>query len=882
MPPILDLTLRKWRVRNADGKIDIPANVPGEIHTDLMRSGHIQGDPYHRDAYQTLRWIGMEDWTYSTDFPSNLSSQHIYLVFDGLDTIATISLNGKVVGKTENQFRRFIFDIRRLILEDAGAINTLSVTFASAAKTATTTAKAYPYQVPDGFDPTQNGERNRNFVRKEQCSFGWDWGPCFLPCGIWKSAKLVYLDQTALWITDAAVDIFPAGKDFGIKVKVDYRTALSGSTIVVDVHVDGLENLERVAETQDADTVELHYKVPASAVTLWWPAGYGAQKLYDLRISLKSSNGNTEDEVHKKIGFRTVELVQQPYPSQEGLSFYFRINSIPIFSKGTNWIPADAFESRVTTTLLRRLLQSCVEANMNMVRVWGGGIYQQDAFYEICDEMGLMVWQEFMFACAMYPVDKAFLENVREEAGYQVRRLMAHPCIVLWSGNNENEEALITGWYEPIKKNKFVYTIDYHRLYHETIMPTVKQIDPTRPFISSSPYNGIISEDPFTERFLADNGNPDAFGDVHYYNYKDDGTDVSRMRKPRFASEYGFQALPSFATFRKVTTEADWHPLSPLMVLRNHHPKGQEEIILQMDYHFKRPFSGSGTSVSVLEFDHFCYLSQCVQAICMKAQTEHYRRLTSLPANCMGALYWQCNDIWQAPTWAGIEYGGTWKMLHFFAKEFFERVLVSVYENTAENGRVEVWVVNDLLERVEGRLVVEFRPWMSTTADEIHRIEMTVKVDPQSSSRVAAYANVEDLITTIAPNSTADSGFLHFSLTHYETSTTAVYFPTSFTHVTLPNPNLRFSAPECKALRNGLVELSITVDHPAPFVWLEIEDEEGRFDRNGFVAIPGRNVVNFRAWEELKGDVVCVSVRSLYQAQEKRPPVSLEVSVTTA
>jgi beta-mannosidase len=270
--------------------------------------------------------------------------------------------------------------------------------------------------------------------------------------------------------------------------------------------------------------------------------------MYTFRATLynhnKTNNSQTViSNAKRNIAFRTVELVQDTYANRPGSSFFFRINGVDVFSKGTNWIPADAFESRVDTLLLRKLLTSCKEANMNMVRVWGGGIYQHDDFYEICNELGLMVWQEFMFACAMYPVDDGFLENVLLEADHQVKRLMSHPCIVLWSGNNENEEALVTGWYEPTKKNPFLYAVDYHRLYHDTIMTTVKRLDTTRSFISSSPYNGTISGQPFTERYVSDFNNNDIYGDVHYYNYKDKGTDVWNFRKPRFMSEYGFQSM---------------------------------------------------------------------------------------------------------------------------------------------------------------------------------------------------------------------------------------------------------------------------------------------------------------------------------------------------
>lgn len=282
---------------------------------------------------------------------------------------------------------------------------------------------------------------------------------------------------------------------------------------------------------------------------------------------------------------------------------------------------------------------------------------------------------------------------------------MHHPSICLWSGNNENEEALVTGWHEQVRSNPFLFTVDYHRLYHETIMPIVLDLDTTRSLISSSPFNGTISLDPFTERFKVEN--PRNYGDTHYYNYKEDGTVAQYNPVCRFASEYGFQGMPSANTMKTFMSAEHQHPLSPFLVRRNHHRHGQPEILKQIECHFKLPFvlsKDASVPLNDADFNNFCMLSQATQALVVKSQTEHYRRLMGENMFCMGALYWQCNDIWEAPTWAGLEYNGKWKLLHNSIKDVFEPVIVSCVSDN--KGGFEVWVTNDCDQTLQGSLVI--------------------------------------------------------------------------------------------------------------------------------------------------------------------------------
>lgn len=316
---------------------------------------------------------------------------------------------------------------------------------------------------------------------------------------------------------------------------------------------------------------------------LWWPRGYGNPNLFPMTISFSSSRNTSQVEENEiYVGLRSIDIIKEPLSIGE--TFFIQVNNVPIFAKGANWIPADAFESRVTDSVIEEILQSAYDANMNTIRNWGGGIYQHDKFYEICDQKGLLVWEEFMFACAMYPRDKNFLNTVKEEVKHQVLRLMKHPSIIIWSGNNENELALgsgsSTGWYMETRINPYRYVVDYNYLNTDTLYNTIHEYDKTRPWLPSSPSNGILETNPYVERW----GNPASpyWGDVHYYNYKDLCTDISIYPTPRFASEYGFQSYPSFRKMAEISLPEDWKPFSAFMNHRQHHPRGNEELDLQI------------------------------------------------------------------------------------------------------------------------------------------------------------------------------------------------------------------------------------------------------------------------------------------------------------
>ncbi|KAJ3325578.1 hypothetical protein HDV06_003396 [Boothiomyces sp. JEL0866] len=850
--------LKNWIVKNQDGTIKIPAQVPGEIHLDLIESGIIR-DPYYRYNDTELRWIALQDWVYECNFVwDDLESDKQILIFEGIDTVAELVLNGAVVGKSDNQFRSFIIHVTEFL---KSGNNTLEVKISSAVKYALKKSQEYPYEVPDQFAPEQSGERNRNFIRKNQCSFSWDWGPCFATMGIYKPIRFVSL-SSSFHIVNWYHTLGAVGDFYlvDIHIELEYSNvfqAMWPSELYLAVNIEGVSNeMFKI----DSKNPKFNLVIDKEKVAKWWPNGYGDQKLYDVELDLQL-DGNSIQTLNKSIGFREVSLVQEPYSNQDGTLFYFTINGLKFFSKGCNWIPMDAFETRVSYDKTRFLLESCKDAHMNMVRVWGGGIYQSDQFYSLCDEFGILVWQEFMFACALYPADDQFLKNVEIEVTQQIKRLSSHPCICLWSGNNgnlylklENEEALVAGWYPIAKQNPFLYSIDYHKLYHETIMPIVQKLDPHRQFISSSPSNGVVSSYPFTERFVSESGNNDIYGDVHYYNYIDNGTDTKKYRNPRFVSEYGFMSLPSFNTLKQVSVKEDWTPLSKFMIQRNHHLNGQQEIVYQMAMHFNLPFTDVN-QMSRREFDNFCYLSQLVQAIIMKSQTEYYRRSMYAECHCMGALYWQCNDIWQAPSWSGMEYTGTWKALHYFAKQFFNPVLISCSIN---DGIYDFVLVNDTLETIKGTLKIN--------VTDLNNGELLYSLALEYTD---SFPSID---FSIIGHKIKRSNFM-IIYTFYDTegnqlSSNSEFFKPLNT-VKLSNPVLTITS---IIRKNNTYEITLLSKALALYVWLEVLNSPttyclGRFSNNGFHMMPDvKQTVIFycNGDTDLKNEDF--HVRSLYDA----------------
>uniref|UniRef100_A0A8C4V2I5 Beta-mannosidase n=1 Tax=Falco tinnunculus TaxID=100819 RepID=A0A8C4V2I5_FALTI len=774
-----------WRLGNANGSVVLRGEVPGCVHTALHRRGLIQ-DPYYRFNDVMYRWISLDNWTYSRTFktPFDIRKwQKVNLIFEGVDTVAQILINNVTLGRTDNMFNRY-----------------------------------------------------------EQCSFSWDWGPSFPTQGIWKDVRieaynhyhLIYFSLTSFFVKSA--------QQWSLEIESIFDVVSSKPIAgLVTVNIPKLQTQQTFSvrlQPGEGSIVLLVNINKSSAVEAWWPNGHGKQTGYNMTTTFIMEAGY-QIEKFSKAYFRTVELVQEPIPGSPGLSFYFRINGRPIFIKGSNWIPADSFQDRVTYDTLWLLLKSAADANMNALRVWGGGVYEQDEFYDICDEIGIMIWQDFMFACALYPTDKNYLESVRAEVSHQVRRLKSHPSIILWSGNNENEAAIASNWFSIPYADKEVYIKDYVMLYVKNIREIVLTEDKSRPFIASSPTNGLES---VKEGWISQNPYDTHYGDTHFYDYSNDCWNWTVYPKTRFASEYGFQSWPSFSTIEKVSSAEDWSYTSNFSLHRQHHENGNDQMLQQLERHFKLPQSTD----PIKKFKDTIYLTQVMQAQCMKIETEFYRfsqsEIIKGEGHTMGALYWQLNDIWQAPSWASLEYGGKWKLLHYFAQNFFAPLLPVAYE---DKGVLYIYGVSDLHVDHKLTLRVVVHTWSSLeSVCTIAKDSVTVK----AQSAVLIYKeSINDLLERCR-NCTRKSCVITFCLVGeggLQSPTNHHFLSSLKDAVGLEKTQLSASVSQ----RDDVYIFVLQTTAIAPFVSLDVGSIKGRFSDNGFLMTEKKKVVVFYPWE---------------------------------
>ncbi|KAK9534254.1 hypothetical protein VZT92_009310 [Zoarces viviparus] len=849
----------KWSLSNSDGSVSLPAEVPGCVHSALQQQGYIQ-DPYFRFNDVSYRWIALDNWTYTTTFSvsGQLRANHkVLLVFDGVDTAASVWLNGIIVGKTDNMFRRYDFPVRDLLKDGDNVLNVslLSpVLYASERRTAHSA-----YRVPPECPPhVQQGECHVNFIRKQQSSFSWDWGPSFPTVGLWKGVRLEAFDVLQL-VRVSSVPLHSLSQwTVQVELLVDAVQTTNAQIALSIPELDSEQILQTQflpGKTKNSFTLNIN---TSSQVKLWWPNGHGDQPSYHLTVRGFQGRDlilNTESKVY----FRSVELVQEPVVGSPGLSFYFRINGKPVFLKGSNWIPAHSFQDQVTPAVLRNLLQSAVDVGMNALRVWGGGVYEQDLFYSWCDEMGIMVWQDFMFACALYPTEDDFMQTVREEVVQQVQRLKSHPSIITWSGNNENEAALATDWFNIPAAQRAAYLRDYVTLYVNNIRALVQEEDQSRPFLVSSPTNGAESEQ---EGWVAADPYDPHYGDTHFYSYSLDCWDWRTFPRTRFASEYGFQSWPSFSTLQPVSTLEDWSYNSNFSSHRQHHEDGNQQMLLQAALHFKLPNSTD----PLKRFTDTLYITQVMQAQCVKAQTEFYRRSRSEiiegRGRTMGALYWQLNDVWQAPSWSSIEFGGKWKMLHYFAQNFFAAVLPVGFE---DGGTLFVYAVSDLSPDLELRAVVSAYSW--SDLDPVCTLKSDLLPVPGGSAAIVFKQPVAALLAGCG-SCTRLTCLLTF---HLEDSG-GQQGPTNHHFLSSPKDAQGLQRPNITAtVQEGPAGYSISLRSAsvAAFVWLDVGNVPGRFSSNGFLMLSRNRTVSFDAWretsvEELSRWLSITSLRDVY------------------
>jgi beta-mannosidase len=722
----------------ADVKEWHPAQVPGVVQTDLLRSKLIP-DPFDRDNEFHLQWVGLADWEYQTTFQVDaaaLAHGHLDLVFDGLDTFADVYLNEQSVLHADNMFRRWRIPAKTLLKSGS---NTLRIVFHSAVQRMIPYAKSLPYILPSISTHNYGNEENiatAPYTRKAPYNYGWDWGPRYMTEGIWQPVRLETWD--AVRIENFHIHQQRITADLAnVVAEVEIEAGKPATAVVTVTH----DEMSGPQATDGNQTVQLnaginHVLIPVriAAPKLWYPVGYGAQSRYRFSASIRIGR---EVAAHKetRTGLRSIEL--RRVPDQWGKSFEFVVNGISVFGKGADVIPFDSFPNRVTPEIHRGILQAARDAHMNMVREWGGGYYESDDFYDICDELGIMVWQEFMFGGDMVPGDIAFQENVRQEAIDQIKRLRDHPSIVIWCGNNEVE----TGWWHWGDRQEFKASIspdardrvwqDYVIMFADILRGAVREYGDPVPYTPSSP-----SAD-FEE--VPDNQHN---GDMHYWQVWHAQAPASdyTLQSPRFMSEFGFQSFPEMRTVGTFAKPEDYDIRSMVMQAHQKNKGGNERILTYMLREYKEP----------KDFASFVYLSQVQQAEIIKIGAEHLRRQRP---RTMGSLYWQLNDCWPVASWASIDYYGRWKALHYYARRFYDDVVVSPF---LHDDKVDVYVVSDKLQALSVTIHMRLLDFSGKSLMEQNK---DVQVPAQSS---AIYFSVDK--AALAERGDLHRGFLLFDL----------------------------------------------------------------------------------------------------------------------
>lgn len=790
----------------------LSAVVPGSVYAALLDGGKIP-DPFWRDNELDALKLMDNDFVFSRSFDLDYpGAGNILLICEGLDTLCDLELNGNLVGHADNMHRIWEFDITGIVRPDG---NELKLTFRSPTRYI---AERHSEIFVDG---TPDAMRGFPQLRKAHCMFGWDWGPRLPDAGIWREISIAYFDGGRLdsvYVTqnhcsDGCVEL-------GFKVQYSGIAGDSGRSTypgyVLDVTVTSPSGEEFHSNGES---------IVIKAPELWWPNGYGAHPLYTVRVAL-TYDGRKLDCQTLRIGLRTMTVTRAK--DEWGESFSHCVNDVDIFAMGADYIPQDNILSRVTDDKIRILLEDCAAANFNSIRVWGGGYYPDDRFYDICDELGLVVWQDFMFSCAVYELTPEFEANIRAELIDNIKRLRHHASLGLWCGNNELEMAHYTGWYETTPKQK----ADYIRMF-EYIFPKIsEEYDPQTFYWPASPSCGGGFDDP---------NNADR-GDAHYWDVWHGSKPFSEYRKFffRYASEFGFQSFPCLKTVESFTLPEDRNIFSRVMEMHQRNAGANGKILTYLAGTFRYPN----------DFDHLLYASQLLQADAIRYGVEHWRRHRG---RCMGAIYWQVNDIWPVASWASIDYFGRWKALHYYAKRFFAPVMLSCEETgemtmrpscvaQPEPIRKAVWlaVANETMSTVSGAVRWALR---NASAEILHSGSQDVLVDALSSLSLSEldFSDCDELshyfsFELLIGDETVSSGTALFCMPkHY-----------------------RFEDPKLSAVRSGRL-LSVTAAAYARSVEIYSDDEDFLLSDNFFDMNAGSINVQI-----LRGDPQRIKVRSVY------------------
>ena len=764
----------------------VDMQIPGTVLSGLLAAGKIK-DPFYRTNEDATRALFWKDYVFTRTFDVDeelLAQQHIVLVCEGLDTLAEISINGTFLAKTDNMHRTWKFQAKKLLHPGK---NEIQIVFRSVLRF----IEDYPYEAHKKINYIPCGSMKGNqLLRKAHSMFGWDWGPQTIDAGIFRDIYLQGYSHAR--IEDIRIHQQHA-KNVSVQTSITLSESVPGQKLCVELSEDGADKplQTKLCKTYADGVAAVDFVIENPK--LWWPNDYGDQPLYIVRTTLLDEDGTSLESITRRIGLRTLTISQEK--DEWGNEFAFCVNGVKIFTRGGNYIPDDCLYTRITEKKLDYILESCRRAHFNCVRVWGGGYYPSDAFYDLCDEKGLIVWQDLMYACNVYDVTDAFAENCRQETYDNVRRLRHHASLGLWCGNNEIESAW-DHWGDFQKETPYLRA-DYIRLFEEVLPKAVQEADGETFYWHSSPSSGGCFDNP-------DDANR---GDTHYWDVWHGQKPFTDYRKYffRFCSEFGFQSFPCAKTVNSFTLEDDRNIFSRVMESHQKNNAANGKMLYYLSENLRYP----------KDLTHLLYASQVLQGMAIKYGVDHWRRNRG---RCMGTLYWQINDDWPAPSWSSIDYFGRWKALHYMAQKFYAPHAVSM---TLEDHRCHVYFSNESFETTEYSLTLSIRDLSGNVLETY-----------ETKGNSPAFSAIETAVVDICSwEDQKDDVFLEAVIhTKDQKVLKDVETLVPYKYLNLKNPVISTEAEET----NDAFILHISSDCFAPFVALDFDDADVIFSDNFF------------------------------------------------
>lgn len=788
-----------------------PAKVPGVVHTDLMANGIID-DPYFGLNERNVQWIDKEDWVYEKRFiPTEeiMSNDNIEIVFDGLDTYADVFFNDVKIIAADNMFRTWRADVRPYIKSGE---NLLRVFFHSPVKIDMPKWEEQPNQYRASNDQSENGglldRKISIFARKAGYHYGWDWGPRLVTSGIWRSVRLSgWSDACIRNIHIRQHDVTKQSAGISDIVEIETTADINDAVFTVKDKDSGKILAKKKYDlSKGLNKVVLDFDIKNPR--LWWCNGLGKPELYTF-VTTVSYGDNKILSHEERIGIRTVKIVTSP-DKDGNMQFYFVLNGVPVFAKGTNYIPQDNFLPSVTKERYENTLHDATTANMNMIRIWGGGTYENDIFYDICDELGLMVWQDFMFACSMYPATGNWLENIKMEARDNIRRLRNHPSIVLWCGGNECLDA----WYNWGWKSKHEATApaeakrieeEMNCQYFEALPEMMATHDPDSFYWPSSPFSG------------KGKGSDGLNGDRHYYGVWQRKHPISQynQEKSHFFSEYGVQSFPEYGTILKYAPDTALHHLESDVMMW--HQRGGDHANQLIAWYLENEYRNP------IDFKEMVYLNQVFQGDAMRTAIESHRR--NMPY-CMGSLLWQHDDCWPVASWSTRDYYGNWKAAHYMIRRAFENLIVS---SEISNDSIHVYAVSDLLKKQAGNLdIILYSLDGKTLWDKNIRASI-----PANTSTLLWSGKLDEIIGKADRKNVVFNICLHTKNYSHEGN----FYLCKQSELKLPKPDIDYKV-NCI---NGGYSIELKSDKFVRALYLSLDGEDSHFDDNYFDLIPNKS-----------------------------------------